>query len=312
MTNDQARMTNQTKRFGHSDFGFGHSFGDSGFGILFAVAQGDVETRYVQTACQTGTFRGMSEQSPKLIKRIGSWFRRPKANGQAATSDLVRSDARPSLFNPSAKRDQAIANLQQGFNTLTDLMTTIKDNLNDQGRRQDELLTYLSHLPKAIEGIPETNRLQVESLKAISLRLEHQNTQQNLIGEILGKLADADHQQKQAMEDVAARVENVAEQNKTISENLSNVGSAMQTVSKNSAASADVLEQVRDNIEKRDGQLERLLHKQATRFTSLLYVAIFLSIAALVAVVILMVQMMNKPAAGSAPTTQTTDLRGAM
>jgi methyl-accepting chemotaxis protein len=254
----------------------------------------------------------MSEQTPGMLARIVSWFGRSKNNGEATTTDLVRGDARPSLFNPSAKRDQAIANLQQGFNTLTDLMSTIKDNLNDQGRRQDELLTYLSHLPKAIEGIPETNRLQVESLKAISARLEQQNTQQNLIGEILGKLADNDQQQKQAMDDVAARVENVAEQNKTISENLSSVGSAMQTVSKNSAASAEVLEQVRDNIEKRDGQLERLLHKQAMRFTSLLYVAIFLSIAALVAVVILMVQLMNKPSAGSAPTTAPADVRNAM
>jgi methyl-accepting chemotaxis protein len=245
-----------------------------------------------------------------MLSRISSWFGWSKSNGEAGGTDIVRGDSRPSLFNTSAKRDQAIANLQQGFNTLTDLMSTIKDNLNDQGRRQDELLTYLSHLPRAIEGIPETNRLQVESLKAISARLEQQNTQQNLIGEILGKLADNDNQQKQAVDDVRTRVEDVAQQNKVISENLSNVGEAMQTVSKNSQASAQVLEQVRDNIEKRDGQLERLLQKQAMRFTSMLYVAIFLSIAALVAVVILMVQLMNHPLGGAAPTTAPADVRG--
>jgi len=122
-------------------------------------------------------------------------------------------------------------------------------------------------LPKALEGIPETNRLQVESLKAISARLEQQNTQQNLIGEILGKLADNDTEQKKVVEDVRSRVETVADQNKTISDNLSSVGSAMQTVSRNSQASAQVLEQVRDNIEKRDGQLERMMQKQAARFT---------------------------------------------
>ena len=63
---------------------------------------------------------------------------------------------------------------------------------------------------------------------------------------------------------------------------------------------------------KRDGQLERLLHKQATRFTSLLYVAIFLSIAALVAVAILMVQLMNKPTGPTPSTTAPVDVRGAM
>ena len=254
----------------------------------------------------------MSEQSTGLMSRIGGWFRRSKSYDASSSTDIMQSTPRPLMLTTAAKRDQAIANLQQGFTTLTELMTTIKDSLNDQGRRQDELLTYLSHLPKAIEGIPETNRLQVESLKAISARLEQQNNQQNLIGEILGKLADSDHQQKQAVDDVRTRVEDVAEQNKTISENLSTVGSAMQTVSRNSQASAQVLEQVRDNIEKRDGQLERLLHKQAVRFTSLLYVAIFLSIAALVAVAILMVQVMNKPAAGAPPATAPADVRGAM
>ena len=236
----------------------------------------------------------MSEESPGMMSRIGSWFRRALPPSGAPTNDLIPGDQRPSVLRPFAKRDQAIANLQNGFDTLTDLMGSIKDNMADQGRRQDELLSYLSHLPKAIEGIPETNRLQVESLKAISARLEQQNNQQNLIGEILGKLADNDTQQRQVVEDVRTRVENVAEQNKNISENLSSVGSAMQTVSKNSQASAQVLEQVRDNIEKRDGQLERMMQKQATRFTAMLCVAIFLSIAALAAVVVLMMQVMNK------------------
>lgn len=237
----------------------------------------------------------MSDESPGLMARISSWFKRDK--GEDTGTDLVPGPG-SSMLRPMNKRDQAVANLQEGFNTLTDLMSTIKENLNDQGRRQDELLKYLSHLPRAIEGIPETNRLQVESLKAISARLEQQTTQQNLIGEILGKLADNDVQQRSAVEDVRTRVEDVASQNKNIAENLSSVGSAMQTVSKNSTASAQVLEQVRDNIERRDGQLERMMMKQAQRFTWLLSVAIFLAVAALAAVVILMVrqQGMGAPA----------------
>ena len=248
----------------------------------------------------------MSEESPGLMSRIGSWFRRGNADNASPGTEIVPGDPRPSIMRPFAKRDQAISNLQEGFSTLTDLMSTIKDNLGDQGRRQDELLGYLSHLPKALEGIPETNRLQVESLKAISARLEQQNTQQNLIGEILGKLADNDNEQKKVVEDVRARVETVAEQNKTISDNLSSVGSAMQTVSRNSQTSAQVLEQVRDNIEKRDGQLERMMQKQAARFTWMLLVAIFLSIAALVAVVIVLLQVVNKPS-GTPPAPPATE-----
>ena len=44
---------------------------------------------------------------------------------------------------------------------------------------------------------------------------------------------------------------------------------------------------MRDRINDRDGQLESILHKQGTRFTTMLAVAIFLSISALVAVCVL-------------------------
>ncbi len=243
----------------------------------------------------------MAEENNGLMSRIRGWFRRGK--NENGSSEIIAGESR-GLFRTATKRDQAISNLQDGFNTLTDLMSTIKDNLNDQGKRQDELLKYLAHLPAAIEGIPETNRLQVESLKAISSRLDQQNNQQNLIGEILGKLADNDAQQKQSMDDVRSRVDTIGAQNKDIAENLSGVGSAMQTVSKTSQASAAVLEQVRDNIDRRDGQLERILHKQASRFTSLLIVAIFLSIAALVAVLVVGAQLLNRPAPTPQPMQQ--------
>jgi hypothetical protein len=81
----------------------------------------------------------------------------------------------------------------------------------------------------------------------------------------------------------------------------------MQTVSRNSQASAQVLEQLRDNINNRDGQLERIMHKQAARFTTMLAIAIFLSVAALGAVAIIGYQLMNKqPSGPTAPSSVVT------
>jgi hypothetical protein len=79
-------------------------------------------------------------------------------------------------------------------------------------------------------------------------------------------------------------VETLSQHDEAMANNLSSVGSAMQAVSKNSHTSAQVLEQMRDNINSRDGELERILNKQGSRFTTMLAIAIFLSIAALVAV----------------------------
>jgi len=77
---------------------------------------------------------------------------------------------------------------------------------------------------------------------------------------------------------------------------MTNLGAALQNVSRNSTAGAQVLEQMRDRINDRDGRLEDIIHKQGTRSTAMLAVAIFLSISALVAVCVLgYMLMMQKP-----------------
>ena len=62
----------------------------------------------------------------------------------------------------------------------------------------------------------------------------------------------------------------------------------------NSQTSAQVLSQMRDNLDARDGQIERVLHRQGVRFTTMLAVAIFLSIAALAAVGVLGFLLLNQ------------------
>jgi hypothetical protein len=65
------------------------------------------------------------------------------------------------------------------------------------------------------------------------------------------------------------------------------MGEAMQSVSRHSHDSTQVLQNLRDNLDSRDGQLERILHRQNTRFTTLLAIAIFISIVALTVVCIM-------------------------
>ena len=79
----------------------------------------------------------------------------------------------------------------------------------------------------------------------------------------------------------------LGDHDKSIAENLNQVGAAMQTVSHHSKTSSEVLEQMRDNINSREGELQRILHKQGSRYTTMLAIAIFLSIAALAAVCVI-------------------------
>jgi chromosome segregation ATPase len=246
----------------------------------------------------------MNEQST-LFTRIGSWFKRGGAGGRT-NGDLslgehdqhlhggsTAIEPRSSFLRPWARRDAAIQNLQEGFHTLTDLMSTIRDNLDRQGRRQDELLNYLSHLPQALESLPESSRVQGEALRAIREQLGHQNSQQQKLAEILEKIGEGGAEQRVKLDSLNHRVEQLRETDESIAEYLNNVGNTMKSVSDASTTSTEVLGQMRDRIDARDGQLERVMQKQATRFTTMLAIAIFLSCAALVAVSVVGYLLLN-------------------
>lgn len=233
-----------------------------------------------------------------FFSRIGTWFKKGgHYNGDLPLMHEDESNGiepRGTFLRPWARRDQAIDNLQQGFHTLTDLMSSIKEHLEQNGQRQDQLLNHLAHLPQAIQSIPESNRMQGETLKAIHHQLEHQNDRQKQLADILDKICDADGNQKETLDALNERVETLNQHDQAIAENLQNVGLAMRTVSHNSQTSAQVLEQMRDNIDSRDGQIERILHKQNTRFTTMLAIAIFLSVAALAAVGVVGYLLLNR------------------
>lgn len=226
----------------------------------------------------------MSQQQT-FFSRIGNIFRRGTRDGDLPLSgDSTAIEPRSTFLRPWAKRDAAIYQLKEGFTTLTDLMSTIRENLDRQSRRQDELITYLSHLPEALRAIPESSRIHGETLRAIHQQLEQQNNQQEKLAEILDKMSTGNGEQRETLGEIRERVEALRQTDESISAHLNGLGSALASVSKNSTTGAQVLEQMRDRIDSRDGQLERILHKQNVRFTTMLAIAIFLSIGALVAV----------------------------
>ena len=224
--------------------------------------------------------------STTFFSRIGSWIK-----GSNGHSELkLQPDAqqhivtRTSFFRPWARRDAAIQNLQTGFVTLTDLMSAIKENLERQDQRNEELLHALRVLPDILQSVPEASKLQSETLRAIHQQIEQQNGQQSKLADILNRICEADTAQASTIDAVRNRVETLAQCDQAIASNLNSVGSAMATLSENTHASATVLQQMREDGTQRDHELERILHRQGARFTTMLAVAIFLSVSALAAV----------------------------
>jgi chromosome segregation ATPase len=236
-------------------------------------------------------------ETETFLNRIGRLFKRvPRPNGDGEHTDQhthessdgsepqVTVETNPITLRPWRKNSAAIANLQNGFQSLSQLMNEIRDSMVSQGRRQDELIGYLSALPKLLESIPESARLHGETLKAIHSQLQRHGDQQQTLGEILEKLAESGGDQKDLLEGLRERVETLNHQDKAMADSLGNVSAALEQSTRHSAAGTQVLESLRENFKSRDGDLEKVLQRQNARFTTLLIVAIGISVAALVAV----------------------------
>src|SRR5436190_1855943 len=197
----------------------------------------------------------MLEQS--VFSRISNWLRPlprgprmmelPLENERGTMNETgtQASHALPvaTFLKPWAKRDQALVQLQEGFNTLNDLMTSVKENLDRQGQRQDDLLRLLHNLPEALRAIPENARMQSETLKVVGEQLQRHNVHYHRLADVLEKVSDSASDQKKVLDALHDRVATISQHDQSMADNMRSVSSAMQGVSQNTQTSARVLDQ---------------------------------------------------------------------
>lgn len=239
-----------------------------------------------QSTSQTEDASNGQGAQPTLLVRISRWVRggdghAPLPLEARARQSLPVETRQSTFFRPFARRDAAIANLQRGFDTLNELMASIHEAMDRNGRRQDEMLSYLSRLPEVIDAMPEAQRKQGEGLRSLALQLTQQVEQHNRLAEILERLTDNSGDQRQGLETLNERVERLTAHNEAISDSLRQVGTSMENSARNSDSSSQVLRQMQDNLNAREQGIEGLLRKQNTRMTLLLVMAVVLSVVAI-------------------------------
>jgi chromosome segregation ATPase len=242
------------------------------------------------------------------------WVKRDQAidqlqNGMAALSDLMgtirqtmekNSSRQDELMNYLSHLPQALAALPETHRVQGEALRAIQISIEQQDRAlsslpecnriQSEALkavqTSIEQQNRALGALPESNRMQGEALRAIQTGIEQQNTQQNKLANVLERMDRGGDETVRTLEVVRERVDGISTQEQAIGQSLETVGVALQTVSATAHSSAQVLENLNENIVGRDNQLERVLRRQNTRFTTMLAVAIVMSMAALTAVVV--------------------------
>lgn len=219
---------------------------------------------------------------------FSSLFSRPS---EAARLDsLLRDPARSptptakmaSLFKPFRKPGASDVQ-NDSLAALTDLLVSMRESIDRQNQRHEELLTYLSHLPKAMEMIPENSRLQAEALGALRQHLENQGTLARKMEGVLEKVGQASVDQRRILDTVRQRLDMLSETDQKVAEHFGNFASALTTSSDTTRIAGEVLNRLETNIRQRDEALTRIIEVHQRRHTVLLAAAVVLASAALIA-----------------------------
>ncbi len=221
-----------------------------------------------------------------LFSKLGKWFRRrfssddelPLLRGETETTTAITR--RP--FFGWGRREEDVTTLQNGLASMSAMMSTLRQYLDDQNARHEELLTYLSQLSHALQSIPDTGRVQSETLRVLHQQIAFQNAQHKQLSEMLRKISESSGSQQEIVETLRDRVETLYKNDEIISETIQNMGTSIQVVTQQSQTNTMVLERLRDNLVNRDGELERAIRRENRWTRSTLVIVAAAALAALV------------------------------
>jgi hypothetical protein len=235
----------------------------------------------------------MSEQGSYLA-RVSRWFKRrlssqedlPLLYGSSQTSEEM--PRRSMLGLPWRRREEDLTVLQAGLTSMAALMTSLRQYLDQQSARHDELLNYLSQLSQALQAIPDSSRAQGEMLRVLHQQIAYQNAQHKQLSEMIRKIGESSGSQQDISELLRDRVETLYKNDLQISQTIESMGNSVTLVTQNSQANTMVLERLRDNLVTRDSDLERSIRQQNRWIISGLLVAIALSAFSLIVAMIVL------------------------
>ncbi len=203
-----------------------------------------------------------------LFGRVGRWFKRrftsqddlPLLHGETETSTAIVK--RPFLGFGWQRREEDLSALQTGLASMTALMGSLRQYLDQQNARHDELLTYLSQLSHALQSIPDSGRIQGETLRVLHQQIAYQNAQHKQLSDMIRRISESTGTQQEIVEFVRERVEALYKNDEEISQTIGGMGGSISVVSQQSQTNTLVLERLRDNLVSRDGDLEKAVRKE--------------------------------------------------
>ncbi len=178
--------------------------------------------------------------------------------------------------------------IQQSYDSLVQTVRDLREALDGQTRRQEELLSRLSTLPHAVEALPQTSKMQSDMLKMINDRLAMHADQQRKITDVIDTLGVSKKELGPDLDAIREQIETGNEIDRQLVESFNRFSMMIDRLHVANNHAVECLQQVRDSYAHTAMQMQEWIEKSRHRNTWLIGGAFLMSAAALTLVLVLM------------------------
>lgn len=177
--------------------------------------------------------------------------------------------------------------IQQSYDSLLSTVRELRETLDGQAKRQDELLSRLSTLPAAVEALPQTSQMQTDVLRMINDRLNAHAEQQRKINDSITSLGTNKAQANDALQAIRDQIETGNEIDRQLVDSFNRFSMMLDRLHSANQHAVECLGQVRDSYAATAMQMQEWIEKSRHRNNWLVGAAFAMSLASLVGLVML-------------------------
>lgn len=207
---------------------------------------------------------------------------KPNANSESEPA----ADKPPGALARWTKRDHVLAQIQEGYERVNQLIADMQRHMASQSERTERMCNALEQLSRSMGDLPSLSQQQAQTLETIVGQLETANAKNQQLTSAVGELPKMARAQTETLAGINHQLEMAGEQSVVASQSMEKLGNAVKSVGDISSAQTEILTQLINNkTDEQNKRIDQLAASQNKRIVILFIVAVVLSLAAIAVVI---------------------------
>jgi len=205
---------------------------------------------------------------------------------EAAAVEDGESPDKPAGLVRWPRRDQALTQLQEGYERVTRLMDEIQRHMVEQAERADRTCKAVEQLARTLADQPEMCRQQTQMLESIAGQLESTTSQTQKLADAVSEIPRVTRGQTEALANINRQLEMVGEQNVVSNQTMDRLSNAVTSVGQTNSGQTEVLREMGVKTDQQSEMIRSLIATQSRRFTMLFVVTLILALTTITTAIV--------------------------